>query len=97
MSLLSLVPVSIKDASSKIPFRINITNDALKTFFTGAMGAVTFGSYSQYQNMETIKLNNQNQAEITKLNNELQEKKTRLLIDEMKKELLKETKKGWFF
>lgn len=62
--------------------------DPLKTFFVGAMGAVTFGSYSQYQNMETIKLNNQSQAEIMRLNNELQETKTKLLIDEMKKEIL---------
>ena len=80
-----------------IPSRVSITNDALKTFFTGAMGAVTFGSYSQYQNMETIKLNNQSQAEIMRLNNELQETKTKLLIDEMKKEILKESSKGWRF
>ena len=46
--------------------------------------------------METIKLNNQNQAEIMRLNNELQEKKTLLLIDTMKKEILKESNKGWF-
>ena len=84
-------------AVALIPSRFNITTDALKTFFTGAMGAVTFGSYSQYQNMETIKLNNQNQAEIMRLNNELQETKTKLLIDEMKKEILNESHKRWFF
>ena len=91
--VLALVPSVIKD----IPTRITITNDTLKTFFTGAMGAVTFGSYSQYQNMETIKLNNQNQSEIMRLNNEVQEKKTLLLIDNMKKEILKESNKSWLF
>ena len=90
---LALVPSVIKD----IPNRFTITNDALKTFFTGAMGAVTFGSYSQYQNMEILKLNNQNQTEIMRLNNELQEKKTLLLIDEIKKEILKESNKSWLF
>jgi hypothetical protein len=90
---LALVPSVIKDIST----RITITNDALKTFFTGAMGSVTFGTYSQYQNMETIKLNNQNQAEIMRLNNEVQEKKTLLLIDEMKKEIIKESTKSWIF
>ena len=32
----------------------------------------------------------------TTLNNELQDKKTKLLIDEMKNELIKESNKRWF-
>lgn len=70
-------------APYSLPFNITITNEALKTFFTGAMGAVTFGSYSQYQNMEAIKLNNQNQAEIMRLNNLIQEQKLKELKDEL--------------
>lgn len=76
MSKMALAPYSL-------PFNITITNEALKTFFTGAMGAVTFGSYSQYQNMEAIKLNNQNQAEIMRLNNLIQEQKLKELKDEL--------------
>ena len=38
---------------------ITITKEAMNTFFTGAAGAVTFGAYSQFQNMEMMKLNNQ--------------------------------------
>ena len=28
---------------------ITVTRDALSTFFTGALGAMTFGAYSQFQ------------------------------------------------
>jgi len=77
MALVALAPITVKELPKKSPF-ISITNDTLKTFFTGAMGAITFGGYSQYQNIETIKLNNQNQAEIMRLNNELQQQNIKL-------------------
>lgn len=66
---------------------ITITKEAMNTFFTGAAGAVTFGAYSQFQNMEMMKLNNQ-----------IQDQKMKEMLDEREKkfsQMLKDSRK-WF-
>jgi len=42
---------------------ITITRDAINTFFTGALGAMTFGAYSQFQTDKLMMLNNQIQEQ----------------------------------
>lgn len=40
-------------------FPITVTKEAMTTFFTGALGAMTFGGFAQFQNNAIMKLNNQ--------------------------------------
>jgi hypothetical protein len=66
---------------------ITVTRDAMSTFFTGALGAMTFGAYSQFQNMEMMKLNNQ-----------IQDQKMKDMLDEREKkfsQMLKDSRR-WF-
>ena len=66
---------------------ITITKEAMTTFFTGAAGAVTFGAYSQFQNMEMMKLNNQ-----------IQDQKMKDMLDEREKkfaQMLSQSRR-WF-
>jgi hypothetical protein len=51
-----------------------ITKEAVQTIFNGALGAMTFGAYAQFQTDKIIKLNNQ-----------LQEQKLAKLIEERDK------------
>ena len=53
---------------------ITVTRDALSTFFTGALGAMTFGAYSQFQTDKLMILNNQ-----------IQEQKMKDMLDEREK------------
>lgn len=48
-----------------------ITKEAVQTIFNGALGAMTFGAYAQFQTDKIMKLNNQ-----------LQEQKMTKLIEE---------------
>ncbi len=48
-----------------------ITKEAVQTIFNGALGAMTFGAYAQFQTDKIMKLNNQ-----------LQEQKMAKLIEE---------------
>jgi hypothetical protein len=71
--------------SSALP--ITITRDALSTFFTGALGAMTFGAYSQFQTDKLMTLNNQ-----------IQEQKMKDMLDEREKkfsQMLNESRR-WF-
>lgn len=40
-----------------------ITKEAVQTIFNGALGAMTFGAYHQFQTNKIIELNNQNQEQ----------------------------------
>lgn len=61
---------------------ITITKDGLKTFFQGALGAMTFGAYHQYTTNKIIELNNEMQnnkfKEFEERNNRLEERNNRL-------------------
>jgi hypothetical protein len=62
-----------------------ITKEAVQTIFNGALGAMTFGAYSQFQNDKIMRLNNQ-----------IQEQKLAKMIEENKKELqLIINKRSW--
>ncbi len=65
--------------------RVLITSDTLKTIVQGALGAMTFGAYSQYINNKTMELNNRyfedKISEIKKENNEIKKEN-----NEIKKE-----------
>jgi len=77
---------------------IIISRDAMTTFFTGALGAMTFGAYSQFQADKIMKLNNQIQAQILMENNRIQEQKTKKLLDEQElkfSNMLKESHRKW--
>lgn len=68
-------------------FPIQITKEALHTFYTGALGAMSFGAYSQFQSDKIMKLNNQ-----------VQEQKLKDMLDEREKkfsQMIKESNK-WF-
>lgn len=70
MSLASMLPVQI-------------SKEAIHTFYTGALGAMTFGAYSQFQ-----------ADKIMSLNNQLQEQKMKEMLDDREKkfaQMLKET------
>ena len=67
---------------------ITVTRDALSTFFTGALGAMTFGAYSQFQTDKLMTLNNQ-----------IQEHKIKEMLDEREKkfaQMLKDSRR-WPF
>lgn len=53
-----------------------ITKEAVQTIFNGALGAMTFGAYHQFQTNKIIELNNQNQ-----------EQKVAKMIEDNKKEI----------
>jgi hypothetical protein len=66
---------------------ITVTRDALSTFFTGALGAMTFGAYSQFQTDKLMTLNNQ-----------IQDQKMKDMLDEREKkfsQMLNESRR-WF-
>ena len=66
---------------------ITVTRDALSTFFTGALGAMTFGAYSQFQTDKLMILNNQ-----------IQDQKMKEMLDEREKkfaQMLKDSRR-WF-
>ena len=72
-------------AASALP--ITVTRDALSTFFTGALGAMTFGAYSQFQTDKLMTLNNQ-----------IQDQKMKDMLDEREKKfskMLSESRR-WF-
>jgi uncharacterized membrane protein YebE (DUF533 family) len=65
-----------------------ITKEAVQTIFNGALGAMTFGAYSQFQN-----------EKLRELNNQLQEQKMKDMMDEREKkftQMLKESRR-WPF
>jgi hypothetical protein len=64
-----------------------ITKEAIQTMYTGAIGAMTFGAYSQFQSDKIISLNNQ-----------IQETKMKQMLDDREKkfnEMLINSRK-WF-
>lgn len=62
---------------------ITITKDGLKTFFQGALGAMTFGAYHQYTTNKIIELNNRHfEYEILEMKKE--NKQLRSEINELK-------------
>ena len=64
-----------------------ITKEAIQTMYTGAIGAMTFGAYSQFQSDKIISLNNQ-----------IQETKMKQMLDDREKkfnEMLIQSRK-WF-
>ena len=63
-----------------------ITKEAIQTIFNGALGAMTFGAYAQFQNQRIMELNNQ-----------LQEQKIAKMIEENKKEVQAMINKKWIF
>jgi hypothetical protein len=65
-----------------------ITKEAVQTIFNGALGAMTFGAYAQFQNDKLIELNTQ-----------IQERKMKDILDEREQkftQMLKESRR-WFF
>ena len=57
-----------------LPF--SITKEAVQTIFNGALGAMTFGAYAQFQNEKVMTLNNQ-----------LQEQKMAKMLEENEKKI----------
>jgi hypothetical protein len=57
-----------------LPF--SITKEAVQTIFNGALGAMTFGAYAQFQNEKIMTLNNQ-----------LQEQKMAKMLEENEKKI----------
>ena len=65
-----------------------ITKEAVQTIFNGALGAMTFGAYAQFQN-----------DKLREFNNQIQEQKMKDMLDEREKkftQMLKESRR-WFF
>jgi len=65
-----------------------ITKEAVQTIFNGALGAMTFGAYAQFQN-----------DKLRDFNNKLQEQKMKDMLDEREKkftQMLKESRR-WPF
>jgi len=65
-----------------------LTKEAVQTIFNGALGAMTFGAYSQFQS-----------DKLRELNNQLQEQKMKEMMDEREKkftQMLKESRR-WPF
>ena len=56
------------------------TKEAVQTIFNGALGAMTFGAYSQFQNDKIMKLNNQIQEQKMAKMLEENEKKIQIMI-----------------
>jgi hypothetical protein len=67
-----------------------ITREAVQTIWSGALGALTLGAFTQVQNIEAMRLNNEHQEKMMKLNNELQDRKVREMVEEADK------KRRWF-
>jgi hypothetical protein len=66
-----------------------ITKDAVKIFFQGAIGAMTFGAYHLYITTQMIETNNKiNEDKINKQKNNLNKHKN--IIDTQQKELNKQ-------
>ena len=63
-----------------------ITKEAIQTIFNGALGAMTFGAYAQFQNQRIMELNNQ-----------IQEQKIAKMIEDNKKEVQAMINKKWIF
>jgi hypothetical protein len=57
-----------------LPF--SITKEAVQTIFNGALGAMTFGAYAQFQNEKVMILNNQ-----------IQEQKMAKMLEENEKKI----------
>ena len=55
---------------------VSITKEAIQTIFNGALGAMTFGAYAQFQNEKVMTLNNQ-----------LQEQKMAKMLEENEKKI----------
>jgi len=55
---------------------ITVTKEAIQTIFNGALGAMTFGAYAQFQNEKVMTLNNQ-----------LQEQKMAKMLEEREKKI----------
>lgn len=65
---------------------ITITKEAVQTIFNGALGAMTFGAYAQFQTDKIITLNNQ-----------LQEKKMEKMLEENEKKMQEMLNKRKYF
>jgi hypothetical protein len=76
---------TISDMSSVPPRKYLISMDTLKTFFQGALGAMTFGAYHQYTTNRMMDLNN----ELSRLKNEAFREEIR---KEVKQEIHEELK-----
>lgn len=63
--------------------------DNVKSLFTGALGAMTFGMYWQFVNDQTMKINNEKQD----LKQDLENFKHKVEIDKQKEEIHKAIKK----
>lgn len=55
---------------------VSITKEAIQTIFNGALGAMTFGAYAQFQTDRVMTLNNQ-----------LQEQKMAKMLEENEKKI----------
>lgn len=62
------------------------TKEAVQTIFNGALGAMTFGAYAQFQNDRVITLNNQ-----------VQEQKMAKMLEENEKKIQTMLNKRSFF
>lgn len=60
-----------------------ISRDALKTFAQGALGAMTFGGYAQFQNQLNMELNNKLQDQKNKYEIQLQDQKRKEDVDRL--------------
>lgn len=65
---------------------ITISKDAVQTIFNGALGAMTFGAYAQFQNDRVMALNNQ-----------IQEQKMAKMLEENQKKIQDMINKRSFF
>jgi len=63
-----------------------ITKEAIQTIFNGALGAMTFGAYAQFQNQRIMELNNQ-----------IQEQKMTKMLEENEKKVQAMINKKWIF
>jgi len=63
-----------------------ITKEAVQTIFNGALGAMSFGAYAQFQNQR-----------IMELNNKLQEQKMEKMLEENEKKVQAMINKKWIF
>jgi hypothetical protein len=70
-----------------------MSSDTLKTIVQGAMGAMTFGAYHQFNTNKIMEINNQYQNKIMELNNE----KHRIEMNELKEKIkVLEERKSWW-
>ena len=70
-----------------------MSSDTFKTIVQGAMGAMTFGAYHQFNTNKIMEINNQHQNKIMELNNEIHKIEMNELKEKIK--VLEERKSWW--